>query len=222
MPCQRSKVVRSSTLASKMYLPGSSRLWDEFEMVIATSSRPTIGLMRTGLCITTFSARIAAACSAVGGPASRSLRSGCMMGVPSYCRLLSSKFRHRRYRQSDVRGHAPSFRRVDPHEDHQERFGDRRLAGVRNGDVDRNVCFDDVGAERDDFLFLVVRIDPKWTGLLELVEVGEDHFRPPKTGPIAFGCRCRLGDEKCVRRVPHEASHCHNVMTVLGVDQLSV
>src|SRR5215471_7865822 len=64
-----------------MYLPGLSLLWDELEIVIATSSRATIGLMRTGLCITTFSARIAAACSGVGGPASRSLRNGCMTGL---------------------------------------------------------------------------------------------------------------------------------------------
>src|SRR5262250_613874 len=75
-----------------MYLPGLSLLRDELEIVIATSSRPTIGLMRTGLCITTFSARIAAACSGVGGPASRSLRKGCITGFLSHtdCSIFSA------------------------------------------------------------------------------------------------------------------------------------
>jgi hypothetical protein len=36
--------VRASILPSKMYLAGSSRLCDEIEITIETSSRPTIGL----------------------------------------------------------------------------------------------------------------------------------------------------------------------------------
>src|SRR6266851_5593354 len=54
VPCHRRKVVRASILPSKMYLPGSSRLCVEIEIAIETSARPTIGFIRTGVCITTF------------------------------------------------------------------------------------------------------------------------------------------------------------------------
>src|SRR5262249_1533274 len=140
VPCQRSKVDLSSSLPSKTYLPGSSRLWDEFEMVIATSSRPIIGLMSTGLCMTMFSARIAATCSGAGAPASRSLRNGCMVLVLS----VGASGVQRRNRQGDGARHAPAFRRADPIQDHEGRSRPGPLACIRPGNFDRDIGLGDV------------------------------------------------------------------------------
>src|SRR5882672_7982315 len=48
-------------------------------MTIATRSLPTSGFIRSGVCITTSLLRTTATCAGVIGPASRSLRNGCII-----------------------------------------------------------------------------------------------------------------------------------------------
>src|SRR5262249_5485012 len=199
VPCQRRRVVLSSSLPSNTYLPASSRLRVEFEMVIATSSRPMIGLMSTGLCITTFSARIAATCSGVGGPASRSLRRGGMGWVLSVVAFRSAVPSGSTRR---CRSPCASPLACESSWGSWGRLCHGRLPGLGNGDLDRYIRLGDISGQAHDLFLVVVRIDPERTRVVDLGEVVHDYVGAPEACPVALGSGCGLGDEKRRRRIP--------------------
>src|ERR1700733_6900049 len=106
----------------------------------------------------------------------------------------------RRDRQRDVGRHAPALLSSYPLQNHEEWFGHWDLAGVGDRDAYRNIGLGNVAAQRDDLFLVVVRIDVKRAGFVEIFEVLQNDLSAPKACPIAFRRRRGLSHKKRVGR----------------------